>query len=126
MSKTPELLPSPEITEKLARLESKKGPIGWLSREALWRIENGKGNSKGATAIHLKKTRISKIPVYLSPEDFEYPPEVQAAIDRNTPKKPVLERGKYSQKHVCPNCDVFVYREKFCKGCGQRLDWSEE
>ena len=55
-----------------------------------------------------------------------YQPEVQAAIKRDTPKKPNTMRSKYSVKPVCPHCDALVYRTKFCQACGQRLDWSEE
>lgn len=60
-----------------------------------------------------------------------YPPEVQAAIERDTPKKqkrgdPFLCEG---DEFICPSCDGHVRRSLLkgncCCHCGQRLDWKE-
>lgn len=51
-----------------------------------------------------------------------------SAIDRQIPKKPI---EKSPWVYHCPNCDsqnieeVFIERFKFCRDCGQALDWSE-
>lgn len=62
-----------------------------------------------------------------------YPAEVQAAIERDTPKKPVID-DPFSECPMweCQKCkDLFFYDHNshtmhFCSTCGQRLDWSEE
>ena len=54
----------------------------------------------------------------------EYPPEVQAAIDRSKKEKVSLMPGGIG---VCPNCLADIHDEiTHCCHCGQRLDWSEE
>lgn len=61
-----------------------------------------------------------------------YQPEVQAAIERDTPKKlkrgdPILCEG---DEFICQNCEGHVRKSLLkgncCYNCGQRLDWSEE
>ena len=61
-----------------------------------------------------------------------YPPDVQAAIERDTPKKlkrgdPILCEG---DEFICQNCEGHVRKSLLkgncCYNCGQRLDWSEE
>ena len=50
-----------------------------------------------------------------------YPTEVQAAIDRDTPKKPT-----FVLSWRCPACKSGLWPESaLCPSCGQRLDWSE-
>ena len=62
-----------------------------------------------------------------------YPPEVQAAIDRDVPKRPIIRPMGWIDFNAdhCPSCDTKLheYTDKnvtFCYSCGQRLDWSEE
>lgn len=62
-----------------------------------------------------------------------YPPEVQAAIERDTPKEPVSRPMGWIDFNAdhCPNCDTQLheYTDKdvtFCYSCGQRMRWSEE
>lgn len=56
--------------------------------------------------------------------------EVKSAIEKQIPKKPYLkdlwELGTM-QGVACPNCDtIFITAgEKYCKHCGQALDWSD-
>lgn len=60
-----------------------------------------------------------------------YPPDVQAAIERDIPVQPKLitaTREDFDDTFECPSCakrfssfDEF----DFCPWCGQRLDWSE-
>lgn len=88
----------------------------------------GKGN--GSTTFNLPK-----MPGYIrawNPKDTRfYPPEVQAAIERDTPKKP--KRGDpflcEGDEFICPSCDGHVRRSLLkgncCCHCGQRLDWKE-
>ena len=64
-------------------------------------------------------------------DEDEYPPEVQAAIERDIPVQPKLitaTREDFDDTFECPSCakrfssfDEF----DFCPWCGQRLDWSE-
>ena len=54
-------------------------------------------------------------------------PEVQSAIDRDTPKKPLNQYKRYGKERGnCPGCNQSIddqYAEKVCPSCGQRLDW---
>ena len=50
-----------------------------------------------------------------------------SALEKQIPKKPIRDN-----LYACPNCHTIMLRrvhesrEKFCKECGQALDWSEE
>ena len=50
------------------------------------------------------------------------------AIDKQIPRKPI---EKSPWVYHCPRCDsqnieeVFIERFKFCRDCGQALDWSD-
>ena len=60
------------------------------------------------------------------------------ALEKQKPKKPIdieereesIENGFYYLAFVCPSCDEPVigqpYRPKFCKHCGQKLDWQNQ
>lgn len=72
--------------------------------------------------------------------------EVQVAkkcMEKQIPKKPIFVdvRFRHHGKHIsdgqsldkcykCPNCNTHIFHvwddEKYCKCCGQALDWSEE
>lgn len=55
-----------------------------------------------------------------------YPPEVQAAIERDKPKEPIVKVSKYGKNYFCPTCDNDVSETyDCCSACGQRLDWRE-
>lgn len=46
---------------------------------------------------------------------------------RDTPKKIKIGTSKHFKFPICPNCKVELneyYKNKFCKECGQRLDWN--
>lgn len=57
------------------------------------------------------------------------------ALEKQIPKKPYdveereesIENGFYYLGFMCPSCNEPVigqpYRPKFCKHCGQKLDW---
>ena len=50
-------------------------------------------------------------------------------IERDTPKKVEVGASKYFMFPVCPNCKVELneyYKNKYCKECGQRLDWNDK
>lgn len=63
--------------------------------------------------------------------EWDYPMEYAVAVDmavdalqKQIPKKPI----PYYYKDKCPNpaCGLIVkIGEKYCKGCGQKLRWSE-
>ena len=49
------------------------------------------------------------------------------ALEKQIPKKPIEKptRGLFSDIR-CPDCKTLIARhQKFCKECGQALDWSE-
>lgn len=50
------------------------------------------------------------------------------ALDKQIPRKPVVEKGKVMFGIICGNCpvcDSAVYSTKnlFCNRCGQALEW---
>ena len=46
------------------------------------------------------------------------------ALEKQLPKKSVLKRKAYGGIMVCPICET-SNSGKYCRYCGQRLDWSE-
>ena len=55
-----------------------------------------------------------------------YPPEVQAAINRDKPIKAIKEKQGGGWVWLCGNCKGYLTSEtpeSFCIECGQRLDW---
>lgn len=52
------------------------------------------------------------------------------ALEKQIPKKPVIEKDKVIFDIVCgrcPECDSAVYSKTnlYCHNCGQALDWSD-
>lgn len=117
MNKTPELLPCPHDGSKVEFCEECDGGchriIGnGMEIDLLPTIRQGESlETRRAICAERWNTRV-------------YPPEVQALIDRDTPKKP--DDGWNGRSGVC-DCGYESLRGKrFCANCGQRLDWSEE
>ena len=57
------------------------------------------------------------------------------ALEKQIPKKPtevneIIDGTFYRMDFMCPSCDTAnienAYKPKYCKHCGQALDWSEE
>lgn len=49
-------------------------------------------------------------------------------VERDAPKKVKEGRTAFFTFPICPNCKEELneyYKNKYCKDCGQRLDWSE-
>ena len=51
-------------------------------------------------------------------------------VDRDTPKKVEIGTSKNFKFPICPKCktelnEFYKDANKFCKECGQRIDWSE-
>lgn len=49
-------------------------------------------------------------------------------LEKDTPQKVEIGTSKDFKYPICPNCKVELneyYKNKYCKDCGQRLDWSE-
>lgn len=57
-------------------------------------------------------------------EDIDIYETAIEALEKQLPKKPVLKRKAYGGIMVCPICEVSDYG-KYCRVCGQKLDWSE-
>lgn len=59
--------------------------------------------------------------------DRTYPPEVQAAVERDKPKKPDLKTENKMSFYVCESCGNKVFKGmNVCDECGQRLNWEDE
>lgn len=69
-------------------------------------------------------------------KDFDFNSLLKAR-EKATPKKPEpIDYKKYKDvilnweslrgAYWCPNCGVAVRSGDYCRGCGQKLDWSEE
>ncbi len=52
--------------------------------------------------------------------------ELREAMEKQRAKKPIL--NKTMNIYFCPVCERHINYEysKFCSGCGQAIDWSEE
>ena len=122
MSKTPELMPCP-FTGEMPVLEVSLATI-WVAslRTELYSITIVSTDKADAIkkVIECWNTRV-------------YPAAVQKAIERDTPKKPIILRGTVEIEFKCPSCreiaDWFTQDNpapNVCHECGQRLDWSEE
>lgn len=53
-----------------------------------------------------------------------------SALEKQIPKKPVVDESWFPDALNCPSCGTFVgfqydHNDKFCHNCGQALDWSE-
>lgn len=58
--------------------------------------------------------------------DRTYPPEVQAAVERDKPKKPDLKTENKMSFYVCESCGNKVFKGmNVCDECGQRLNWED-
>lgn len=48
------------------------------------------------------------------------------ALERQIPKKPKSE-GEFLRIQRCPACKKLIgFGQKYCDGCGQKLDWESE
>lgn len=52
------------------------------------------------------------------------------AIEKQTPKKPILKRERTSlfgedDVPYCPNCKCRLSEVSYCEECGQVIDWSD-
>lgn len=62
--------------------------------------------------------------------EARYIPKIKIALEKQTPKKPNIHghregREINSISYTCPVCNQHISREKYCKHCGQALDWSD-
>lgn len=57
-------------------------------------------------------------------ENYEKLKTTLEALEKQLPEKPVFKRNAYGGISVCPICGASDYG-KYCRQCGQRLDWSE-
>ena len=51
------------------------------------------------------------------------------ALEKQIPKKPIIETNRYTTLFICPSCgrkQGIKYKQYHCIECGQKLDWSEE
>ena len=55
---------------------------------------------------------------------------IKVAFERFAPKKPNIHGYDQSNlinsvSYTCPDCNKHIGRDKYCKHCGQALDWSD-
>lgn len=89
----------------------------------------------GVTAVEMEKL------VYNAKKRYEYsqigtPEECQAAMEKQTAKRPDYEGDGYADRHlvydtwICPCCgeryEVDYDKYDFCPNCGQKIDWSRD
>lgn len=51
------------------------------------------------------------------------------ALEKQIPKKPIIETNRYTTLFICPSCgrkQGIKYKQYHCIECGQKLDWSDE
>ena len=67
-------------------------------------------------------------PLYVKQKYFngiqECKNELQELVDKATPKKPMYAKRYPSSS--CPNCFSNLGDNKYCRDCGQAIDWSED
>ena len=56
---------------------------------------------------------------------------LEQALKRNKPMKVEIGTSYNFEYHICPNCKnelngYYKHVNKFCKKCGQKLDWSDD
>jgi hypothetical protein len=44
-------------------------PVGFISKESIWRLKQGGNDSKGTVPIHANESRVSKTKLYALPND---------------------------------------------------------
>ena len=52
-----------------------------------------------------------------------------SAIEKQIPKKPIIETYRYTTLFICPSCERkqgIKYKQYHCIECGQKLDWNDE
>ncbi len=68
--------------------------------------------------------------------DLEWKIVLTEALEKQIPKKPTEIHEKedkyssfYTLSFMCPSCETAVifqpYKPKYCKHCGQKLDWGD-
>lgn len=60
---------------------------------------------------------------------LEATPEYERLKERDRAKKPIIDGavGMGGDEIRCPSCGWAIgEKQKYCDGCGQRIDWSEE
>ena len=63
--------------------------------------------------------------IELIERDTEKAPDVK--INDETVKIGAITFGKGTKAYRCPNCKrLVIYRDRFCRDCGQRLKWEEQ
>lgn len=61
-------------------------------------------------------------------ESIGTPEECREAVEKQTDEKPTAVLGTFGgTEYECKNCGSDVcYGDKYCRWCGQKLDWSDE
>ena len=65
-------------------------------------------------------------------DNYEDADRIIEALEKQIPKKPIIKTNAYNKKfYECPNCridieDVIFSPYKYCRKCGQHIDWGNE
>ena len=57
-----------EVWQVLARITRAEEPIGWLTKDAVHRLKYGKGNVDGCVQLHVRRSTVASIPIFLEGE----------------------------------------------------------
>ena len=54
--------------------------------------------------------------------------DVEEALKKQTPKKPIIVSFLNVNYHKCPICNRTLWNggEKYCGTCGQKIDWGDK
>lgn len=66
----------------------------------------------------------------LTSDDFEWLEKAKEVLEKQIPKKPLIEKDKVMFGIVCGNCPVchsavYSTTNLYCHICGQSIDWSD-
>ena len=95
--------------------------------EALQKLRDLFENLTRITAL---RNEVKKLLIYSYEASNGYFSQIEKALKRNEPMKVEIGTSKHFKFPICPNCktelnEYYKYANKFCKKCGQRLDWSD-
>ena len=112
-----------ELYERLKEYEN----LGLSPEEIRDFIENTRKEIDSLMTYHTFYAKLKEKRLINEEQDVE---RVISALEKQMPKKPIKIRGSYFGKGKggdCPNCKAGVnsIEYKYCRICGQALDWSD-
>ena len=74
--------------------------------------------------------RIRENPTMDDVDNKELSKMIDAALEKQVPKKPNIHGIREGREintisYTCPMCNEHIGRDRYCKHCGQALDWGD-